>query len=83
MYLVIVLDENGVDDMSECLVTSCTNLSLLSKITDIKYDRLVYIFTKLRRKYLHEQGHIIFKINSLYLADKRGGGPGHLSGLNR
>jgi hypothetical protein len=48
-YSVLSLGGKSItDDLSECLTFSCTNKKILAKNTGIAYNRLVYIFTRLK-----------------------------------
>lgn len=61
------------DDISENLTFSCTNKKILEKNTGIKYNRLVYIFTKLKKSCLIENDNIIIRSNTLYKGNQIGG----------
>lgn len=61
------------DDISDNLTFSCTNKKVLAKNTGIKYDRLVYIFTRLKKTFLIENDNIIIKTNLLYKGNQIGG----------
>ena len=74
IYSILVFgDKTLADDMSDCLTVSCTNMISLEKITGIKRDRLVYVFTKLKRNVLVEAGNLIIKSSQLYIGDQKGG----------
>ena len=73
LYSVIVLgDKLPGDDLGDCLTATCTNMITLEKITGIKRDRLVYVFTRLGKNVLVEGGNIISKSNQLYIGDQAG-----------
>ena len=61
------------DDISGSLTFSCTNKKVLEKNTGIKYNRLVYIFTKLKKTCLIENDNIIIRSNTLYKGRQIGG----------
>ena len=73
-YSVLSLGGRGItDDISENLTFSCTNKKILAKNTGIKYNRLVYIFTRLKKTFLVENDNIIIKSTTLYKGRQRGG----------
>lgn len=84
-YLVILLrDKSITDDLNDCLIVSCTNKNVLSEISGIPYHRLVYVFTKLHKNVLHEDGVFIVKSNLTYKGKQVGGLRNKdLSGYNR
>lgn len=72
----MVLDLGGktlADDLSENLTFSCTNKRILSYYTKIKYDRLVYVFTRLKKNVLIENDNFIIKSNVLFKGNQIGG----------
>lgn len=73
-YSVLSLGGKSItDDLSECLTFSCTNKQILSRNTEIGYNRLVYIFTRLKKTYLIENDFIIIKSTTLYKGNQIGG----------
>ena len=74
MYSVLSLGGNSVtDDISYSLTFSCTNKKVLARTTEIPYNRLVYIFTKLKKTFLIENDYIIIKSTTLYKGNQIGG----------
>jgi hypothetical protein len=74
LYGVIILGDKLVtEDLGDCLTVSCTNMTSLSQITGIKRDRLVYVFTKLKKSVLMEDGNLIIKSSQLYKGNQVGG----------
>jgi len=73
-YSVLSLGGKSItDDISENLTFACTNKKILAKNTGISYDRLVYIFTRLKKTCLVENDNIIIKSTTLYKGNQRGG----------
>lgn len=73
-YTVVILgDKTLTDDLNDCLIVSCTNKNILSGISGISYDRLIYIFTKLHKNVLHENGVLIIKSSLTYIGNHPGG----------
>jgi hypothetical protein len=73
-YSVLSLGGKSVsDDIGDSLTFSCTNKKILARNTDIPYDRLVYIFTRLKRTCLIENDYIIIKSTTLYKGNQIGG----------
>jgi hypothetical protein len=71
-----VLSLNGMslsDDLSSNLTFSCTNKKILAEYTEIPYNRLVYIFTRLKKNCLIEHDNIIIKSTILYKGRQKGG----------
>jgi hypothetical protein len=71
-----VLDLNGMglaDDLSENLVFSCTNKTILSRNTGIPYHRLVTWFTKMDKSVLIEGGNLILRSKNHYKGKQPGG----------
>ena len=67
IYTVIVLGEKSLtDDLEDCLKVSCTNKKSLELITEIPYDRLLYVFTRLGKSMLLDKGCFIVRSSSLY-----------------
>ena len=66
-------DKTLGDDMNDCLIVSCTNMSILSDISGISYDRLVYIFTKRHKNVLQEKGVLIIRSSLTYIGNHPGG----------
>jgi len=74
MYMVVDLDGKATgDDLEGCLKITCSNKSALSKVTGIRYYRLVYVFKKQKRSYLVENGKLIFKSEVYYKGSQPGG----------
>lgn len=72
----MVLDLNGMslaDDLSENMVFSCTNKTVLSKNTGIAYHRLVYWFTHLDKSVMLSDGNLILRSKSHYKGNQPGG----------
>ena len=57
--VVYVCYGKGVDGSKPI---SCTNKRLLARYSGMGYENLVRIFTRQRRVYFEDSGHIIFKI---------------------
>lgn len=73
-YSVLSLGgKNIADDISYNLTFSCTNKKILAKYTEIPYNRLVYIFTRLKKTFLIENDSVIIKSTTLYKGSQRGG----------
>ena len=73
LYSVIILGDNEVtEELGECLTACTTNLSGLSRLTGIKRDRLVYVFTRLKKSVLVEAGNVITKSTHLYRGNQEG-----------
>ena len=73
-YSVLSLGGMSVlDNISESLTFSCTNKRILARNTEIPYNRLVYIFTKLKKTCLIENDYIIIKSTTLYKGNQIGG----------
>lgn len=74
MYMVVVLNGKVMgDDLNDCLKLTCSNKSALSKVTNIRYYRLVYVFKRQGRSYLVEDGHLILK-SEVYCKGSQPGG---------
>jgi len=73
-YTIIFLGEKSItDDISDCMVLSCSNKNTLEQLTGISMNRIVYIFTKLQRKSLHENNIFIIKSERFYKGAQPGG----------
>ena len=73
-YSVLSLGGLGLtDDLGDCLTFSCTNKKVLAMNTEIPYNRLVYIFTRLKKSCLIENDYIIIKSTTLYKGNQIGG----------
>jgi hypothetical protein len=73
-YSVLSLGgRNITDDISENLTFSCTNKRVLAKNTGIPYNRLVYIFTRLKKTFLVENDNVIIKSTLLFKGRQIGG----------
>jgi hypothetical protein len=73
-YTVVVLgDKQPGDDLEDCMKVRCTNKRSLEVITEISYDRIVYLFGKLKRSYLVEKGNMIIKTSTVYKGSQPGG----------
>ena len=73
-YSVLILaGKNIMDDISKNPTFSCTNKKTLSENTGIGYHRLVYIFTKLEKKFLIENDNVIIRSNVLFKGKQIGG----------
>jgi len=86
IYSGINLDGKGLgDDLKDCLSFSCTNMRSLSEMTDIPYERLKYVFTRLGRPCLIEEGWFLICSSLLYKGKQVGGkrGGGGFTGYNR
>jgi hypothetical protein len=85
IYSGVLLDgKNLNDDLRDCLTVSCTNMKSLAEMTDIEYDRLVYVFTRLGRPCLLEGKWFIICTSLLYKGKQSGGLRNKgLSGYNR
>jgi len=84
-YSVLFLgDKDITDDLSDSFTFSCTNKRSLSKYTGIAYHRLVYLFTKLGKMFLIENGNMIIRSKTHFKGKQPGGirNP-RLSGYNR
>lgn len=71
-----VLDLNGktlADDLSENLVFSCTNKTILSRNTGIPYHRLVKWFTKMDKSVLIDGDNLIIRSKNHYKGNQPGG----------
>jgi len=74
MYMVIDLAGRGLgDDLEPCLKITCSNKKALSRVTGIRYYRLVYVFKKQGRSFLVEKGKVIFKSEVYYKGSQPGG----------
>jgi len=62
-----------MDDLSDNLTFSCTNKRALAYNTGIPYNRLVYLFTRLKRTFLVENDHIIIRSTILFKGNQKGG----------
>jgi hypothetical protein len=89
IFTVLVLGEVSkydllTADLSNNLTVSCTNKRSLEKITDISYDRLMYVFTRLQKSVLLEKGNLIIRSTQLYKGEQLGRKEGNkLIGYNR
>lgn len=73
-YTVVVLGDKTLSgDIGDCLITSCTNKFILSEITGISLNRLVYIFTKQKKNVLIENGVLILRSRMMYMGRQSGG----------
>ncbi len=74
LYTVIFLAGMKIgDDLSDCIKFVCTNKRTLSILTSIPYDRLVYLFTRLKKSIIIEEGNYIIKTTLFYKGDQVGG----------
>ena len=74
IYTAIILDSGTrIDELEGCMFFTCTNKIVLSRLTGIKFDRLVYIFTKLKRKTLYEDNILILRSEVMYKGKQQGG----------
>ena len=71
--IVFLKDKLITDDLEGVLIVSCSNKTQLEKITGIAKDRLVYIFTKLKKLSLTEKGMFIIKSKQFYKGGQVGG----------
>jgi len=85
IYVLVCMGPEGLGgDMGEYLITSCTNLYVLSKLSGIKYDRLAYLFSRLKKVVVIEGDNMIIKVKSIYVGRQEGGKRGKdYSGFNR
>ena len=73
-YTVITIGENILtEDMSNYLIVSCSNQKVVERITGISENKLVYNFTKLKKKSLREKGYFIIKTDLTYKGEQEGG----------
>lgn len=73
-YSVLSLGGKSItDDLGDCLTFSCTNKKILAKNTGISYNRLVYVFTRLKKTFLVENDNIIIKSTTLFKGNQIGG----------
>ena len=73
LYMVVDLAGKSLgDDLEDCIKITCSNRAALSIATDIRYNRLTYVFKRQGRSYLVENGRLILK-NEIYW---KGGQPG-------
>jgi hypothetical protein len=86
IYTVVVLAGKALpEDLNDCLKITCTNKKSLAEITEIKYDRLTYLFTRQGKSFLVEKGCLILKSGSLYKGRQSGfrRGKSVFAGYNR
>ena len=80
---VILGDKLPGDDLEDCLKFTCTNKRTLSEYSGISYHRLTYVFTILKKTYLHEGGIMIIKTHELHKGKQTVTRNGGLIGFNR
>jgi len=85
IFTVVVLgDKEGSYNFDDCMIVSCTNKAVLSYLSGIGVNRLVYIFTKKKKDHLLEKGVLILRSRVLYLGRQAGGSKNKkMSGYNR
>jgi len=84
IYTVVCLGGKAItDDLTDCMVSNCTNLVTLEGMTGIKRDRLTYIFSRKKRDVLVEGDYMIFRSFTLYKGKQRVNGRERMSGYNR
>lgn len=71
--MVVVDDITDIGDMKDCLIVSCTTKTTLSKLSGIPVHRLTYVFTRLGRNILIENGNLIIRSSTRYLGSQPGG----------
>ena len=68
LFTIVVVNgaELSLDSLGECIVSTCGNMTVLSEVTGISRNRLYYVFTELKKKFLFESEYLIFRSSTFY-----------------
>lgn len=73
-FTVISMGGKCIDqDLGDCLVCTCTNMTVLSEMTGISRNRLAYYFGEKKKNVMKEFDFIITKSEVMYKGRQRGG----------